>query len=252
MANKQPTGFVLYQGPSMLDGAPIVAVATGFAKRSKNAKTGDMVQTYIIRADVAPTEAAKTGQDVSVCGDCKQRPTNGGACYVTLMHGPLSVFKGHQRGIYPVAQDAESIAALGDGRMVRLGTYGDPAAVPAWVWQSLVSRAVGRTGYTHQWRNEELPVAHRDALRALVMASADTLQEAQEARAKGLRYFRIRLATEPLQAREFVCPASEEAGKRTDCASCGACNGTQREAQASPVIVVHGSKARRFEAQRAT
>jgi hypothetical protein len=250
--NKTPTGFILYRGPSLLDGSPIVVVATGFARRSTNAKTGDMVQTYILADGVDPITAARTGQDAAVCGDCKHRPANGGACYVTLAHGPLTVHKGISRGIYPAAQDVEAIAALGAGRMVRLGTYGDPAAAPAWVWQALVSRADGRTGYTHQWRNEALPVAHREALQALVMASADSLAEAQEARARGMRYFRIRSADEALQAREFVCPASEEAGKRTSCAACRACSGTQRTGQASPVIVVHGTKAGRFHAQRST
>jgi hypothetical protein len=76
---------------------------------------------------------------------------------------------------------------------------------------------------------------------ALVMASVDSPEEAQEARDAGLRYFRVRLQGEALAPREFVCPASEEAGNRTDCATCGACSGTQRAAQASPVIVAHGS-----------
>ena len=251
MTNKTPRGFILYRGPSLLDGAPIVVVATGFARRSVNAKTGDMIQTYILRDGVNPVDAARSGADASVCGDCKHRPANGGSCYVTLIHGPSAVHRGLTRGIYPVAQDADAIAALGAGRMVRLGTYGDPAAVPVWVWEALVRNAEGRTGYTHQWQNPAIKPAHWGRLTALVMASVDNPEEAQEARRQGLRYFRIRTADEALDAREFVCPASEEAGKRTDCATCGACSGTQRAGQASPVIVVHGAKARRYIAIRA-
>lgn len=47
-------GFVLYEGPSVLDGAPIVAIAT---MSTKNAKTGAMVQTWILRANMAPLAA---------------------------------------------------------------------------------------------------------------------------------------------------------------------------------------------------
>ena len=49
-----PNGRILYEGPSMLDGAPIVVIATGFAERSGNDKTGAMIQTWILRADIPP------------------------------------------------------------------------------------------------------------------------------------------------------------------------------------------------------
>ena len=38
-------GFILYRGPSILDGTPIVVVAT---MKTANPKTGDMIQTFII------------------------------------------------------------------------------------------------------------------------------------------------------------------------------------------------------------
>jgi hypothetical protein len=249
MSNKKPSGYIIYRGPSLLDGQPIVVVAlTG---KSRNAKTGAMVQTYILRDGVNPVEAARNGQDASVCGDCKHRPANGGACYVTLIHGPSSVHRGLTRGIYPVADD-DTLAQLGAGRMVRLGTYGDPAAVPYRVWNGLLKGSVGRTGYTHQWHNEAIPSVQREFLRGTVMASADTLEEAQRAREAGWRHFRIRAdMDEPSMPREFTCPASEEAGKRKTCETCGACDGAQRGvAQASVVIVVHGAKSSRFAAQR--
>lgn len=64
-------GFIFYCGPSQIDGAPIVGIAV---LRSANAKTGDMVQTYILRADTAPLTALSTGADVSICGACPHRP----------------------------------------------------------------------------------------------------------------------------------------------------------------------------------
>lgn len=238
MAPKQPTGFVLYEGPSLLDGSPIVAIAlTG----SSNRKTGNMVQTYILRRDMMPMEAVRTGADSAICGDCKHRPSTGGACYVVVAQGPTVVYKTWTRGGYPVALYADDLVA---GRMVRLGTYGDPAAVPAHIWEELCSRASGRTGYTHQWATG---AGSAQALQPLLMASADSAQERAAAVAQGWRTFRVMAQGEALQRGEFTCPASEEGGKRTTCAECGACDGAQRGAhKASPAIVVHGSKARRF------
>ena len=79
---------ILWEGASLLDGAPIVAIAT-FA--SRNAKTGDMVQTWIMRADMAPMDALASGDDVSICGDCMHRPANGGSCYVKVWQAPRSI-----------------------------------------------------------------------------------------------------------------------------------------------------------------
>lgn len=242
---KKPTGFILYEGPSLIDGQPIVAIAlTG----SSNRKTGNMVQTYILRQDVKPTEALRTGADVSICGDCKHRPANGGACYVVVAQGPTVVWKQYRAGAYPYSSHmpGHRMADIGRGRMVRLGTYGDPAAVPAYVWQALVSEAQGRTGYTHQWHALQ-GTEQGEALRALVMASCDTETELAQARMYEWRTFRVMAPGAQLVRGEFACPASEEAGKRTTCAECGACDGAQRgTSKASPAIVVHGSKARRF------
>ena len=67
---KQLRAGIIYQGPSLLDGLPIVAIAT---YSDKNTKTGKVLQTYIMRSDISPLEASKTGQDFSICGDCKFR-----------------------------------------------------------------------------------------------------------------------------------------------------------------------------------
>lgn len=69
----------LWRGPSRIDGEEIVLVATGASplqgEQSGNRKTGRMVQTYILPVAVPPSEAVKTGADVSVCGDCELRPS---------------------------------------------------------------------------------------------------------------------------------------------------------------------------------
>lgn len=248
-STKKPTGYIIYRGPSLLDGSPIVAVA--ITSKSRNDKTGNMVQTYILRdGAMSPTEAVREGYDVGICGDCKHRPSTGGACYVVVAQGPMVVWKGVQSGRYPL-DDGYMAQTAATGRMVRLGTYGDPAAVPSEVWERLLRNAAGRTGYTHQWRNGDVPQAQLDTLRRLVMASVDTPDELEYARQLGWRTFRVRLESEALAQREFVCPASEEAGKRTTCAQCAACDGIERGMKASPTILAHGGKARKFIAIRA-
>ena len=91
-------GFIIYEGPSLIDGSPIVAIAL---RTSGNSKTGNMVQTYIIRSDMDPREANKSGADYAICGACphkgKAHDTDAGklalerSCYVVLAQGPLQV-----------------------------------------------------------------------------------------------------------------------------------------------------------------
>ena len=38
----KPQGIILYKGPSKIDGKKIIAVATGFANKSENNKTGEI------------------------------------------------------------------------------------------------------------------------------------------------------------------------------------------------------------------
>jgi hypothetical protein len=229
-------GYVIYQGPSAIDGSPIVAIVCAL-KKSRNAKTGHMVQTYILRADMHPLEAVRTGADVAICGSCVHRGDGmGGArsCYVTLAHGPSHVWRSLLRGVYPVADPAE-VAEVVAGRMVRLGAYGDPAAVPIEVWQQLIAKAAGHTGYTHRFKEIGREWA------GLVMASADSLADRFIAGEMGFRTFRV---GQERAAGEVLCPASKEAGKKTVCADCRACMGTMGKARADIVIAPHGTGAR--------
>lgn len=234
--------FIFYRGPSAIDGAPIVAILTGLGARgSSNEKTGALLQTWIIRADVAPHVAIHTGQDASICGTCPHRGTivdgknTGRSCYVRIFQAPLAVFKAFNRGIYPEVSPVDA-GTLVAGRMVRLGSYGDPAAVPVHVWQALLANVSAKTGYTHAWRTCDT------WLRNVCMASCDTASDHAEAKAAGWRTFRVRLASEELATREIVCPASEEAGKKTTCADCRACGGLTAKARVDIAIVAHGAK----------
>ena len=142
------------------------------------------------------------------------------------------------------AADAQLMEVI-TGRMVRLGTYGDPEAVGVEYWNQFNTVAKGTTGYTHQWSN-----GRADDHMHLVMASADNEQARTAAKAQGYRTFRVRLTSEPVLKGEFICPASSEAGKVKTCADCGACAGGINTKKADPVIVVHGSLKSRFDASQ--
>lgn len=256
-AHKKPTGYVVYKGKSLIDGKPIVVVVI---VNSGNSKTGNMVHTYILRdGEKSPLDVVRDLDDVSICGDCKHRRGTGGSCYVNIGQGVMQVWKAYKNGNYPKAHPAE-VGKLIKDRQVRLGTYGDPMAVPSWVWMDLVSCADGHTGYTHQWDPDSNIVKHinimhpdqYEDIRALCMASVDNEDEWWFATYNNWRTFRVRGTDDGLNAGEFVCPASEEAGKRRTCATCMACNGAgegdSKLAKASPVIIVHGSLKSRFAA----
>lgn len=234
---KQQSSGVIYSGPSLIDGAPIVVVAT---YSDRNSKTGTMVQTYILRADMNPLDASKTGADVSICGDCVHRGTptddparkqaKGRTCYVNLGQGVLITWRAWQRGVYPVADTAAARRAIGRGRMVRIGTYGDPGAAPSHVWDDLISEAQGWTAYSHRtgWRPD------------LAMQSADSLEQARAHWTKGRRTFRVLADLGDIDpTREVLCPASKEAGRRTTCAACKLCAGTATRSPKSVAIVMH-------------
>ena len=51
----------------------IIVLLSGLKTPSRNIKTGPMLQTCIIRSDIHPSEALKTGQDDLICGDCVHR-----------------------------------------------------------------------------------------------------------------------------------------------------------------------------------
>lgn len=249
--SKAPNGFILYQGPSMIDGAPIVAIACRVNSTSNNAKTGAMVQTFILRADRSPIDAINSGDDASICGHCPHRGTvnngknSGRSCYVTVFQAPTAVYKAYRRGIYPMATPEQAQQWLA-GKLVRLGSYGDPGAVPVAVWQNAIARAKAKNGYTHQWRL--FP-----KLASMCMASCDTPEDYAAAKALGFRTFRVRAADEALNNREIACPASKEMGTRTNCASCLACGGTSAKARVDIAIVAHGaaSKINAYAAMRA-
>jgi hypothetical protein len=78
-----------------------------------------------------------------------------------------------------------------------------------------------------------------------IMTSADNSTQAQEAWSRGERTFRVISSLDKLiKGKEILCPASEEAGKRTTCESCKLCAGSSVKGK-SVAIVAHGTSKRK-------
>tara|TARA_R110002020_G_scaffold472985_2_gene701657 strand:- start:311 stop:1075 length:765 start_codon:yes stop_codon:yes gene_type:complete len=225
-------GYILYEGPSQLDGEPIVAIMTMI---TNNAKTGDMVQLWIIRSDINPVEASKLGQDSSICGNCPQRHHTGGACYVNIGQAPNQVYKSFKRGIYPVFDYAKHSQYI-TGRKIRLGAYGDPAAIPFNIVEPFAKLGIGHTGYTHQANHKGFD----DKYFSLLMASADTPKQSLALQSRGAKTFRVALADDSLFEHEAECFADSEG---IQCADCLQCDGKH----SNIAIQVHGSRKSNFK-----
>ena len=233
-----PSSAVIWRGRSAFGGSPIVAIVTGMGIKSRNVKTGvNLAQLWILAEDISPLDAIRTGRDRSICGICPHRGDGTGkgrSCYVSVKNAPRAVWAAYMRGAY-LSMRPEDVAThlVSRGMGIRIGAYGDGAALPIGVLRDL-THGIYHTGYTHAWRT-------RADLAPLLMASADTAQDQVDASTSGWRTFRVRTAQETLAPREIACPASEEAGKRTTCDHCGLCNGARTDdRRANIAIIVHG------------
>lgn len=230
MRDRIPSGVQVYFGRSRFTGGRIRAILTGLSRPSDNPKTGPVIQSWILPATGRPNMQS------SICGTCSHR---GRSCYVSWGRAPAAIAKARSRGVYPRVSLAEAARIIkASGRPLRVGSAGDPGAMPARVWRTL-SRAAGKwTGYTHAWRTAP-------GLKATCMASVDAPAEAAQAQARGWRTFRVRSPGAPLMPGEIDCPASAESGHRTTCDRCTLCMGAAKRA-ANISITAHGTRAGSF------
>ena len=168
-------------------------------------------------------------------------------CYVNLVRGPRQVYQSYMRGRYEVYDPEQHDQWLG-GEAIRFGAYGDPAAIPASVWQNMQKLSGTHTGYTHAWRYCAPEYAQ------FLMASVDTEEERVIANNMGWRTFRVREPEGNVVKGEIVCPASHEfeevRGYKITCIECGLCAGASRKAK-DIVIIAHGISKKRFSEEQA-
>jgi hypothetical protein len=238
-------------------------IATGFAYPSENRKTGPMIQTWILREDMDPREAVWSGGDTAICGECvhrgevieklkkvrgkkrrqRVRKSHNRSCYVVVAQAPLSIWRGYHEGAYPEISLGKLAELFSGSYPLRIGSYGDPLAVPVQVWEQALKHQVVWTGYTHQWKRKG---AYR--YKKFLMASVDSPKERAQAEKKGWRTFRVGRKNEPLIAGvEIICPATAEGGMRTTCDACNLCMGASKKGAKSIVVAPHGSMARYHE-----
>lgn len=230
------SGYILNETDS------VAVIAT---MESGNAKTGNMVQVWILNRTESPVDSVKHGTDANVCFDCVHRGSDGfkgRSCYVNVAQGPNAVWRAYRAGKYPFLKPGEYTRVF-TGRAVRFGAYGEPVLIPLRIVRTISRVAVGHTGYTHQWRRAEY-----QAYRAFLMASCDSVEDYATAKFHGWRTFRVRAtADSPVLVHEISCPASAEAGHRTQCVRCKLCDGSRRaDARKDIVIIAHGIGARNF------
>lgn len=230
-------GLVIYEGKSRLDNQPIVMLLTGLSSWSSNRKTGAMYQTWILRSDQHPQDALKSGADKSICGNCPLRPNKTGKriCYVN----PITlgqVYKQYLSNRYDRIPKVLKSLQLG----VRLGSYGDPTAVPLKILKDLVNAAPFHTGYTRQWKD-----SGNQSYKSLLMASCFSRSEQQKASDLGWRTFRVKLPDEEILSTEIQCPASKELTYPTTCQMCKRCNGGSL-VNTDVTVNVHGLNSKLF------
>ena len=240
----RPNALKWYDGPSEIDGSPIIGVVSGLIRPSSNRKTGDLFQTWILPRDVKPNDAVKTGEDRSVCGDCEMRPilhrekaVEDRPCYVKTFQGPRSVWEGVKG--QPVATVDQLVNTPNRFTGLRFGAWGDPTAIPLHEWRVLLRIMCGSIdtrrspGYTHQWRTCDRRWSQ------LLMASVHTEAERQEARALGYRTFRIVSGVAEVVRGEVVCPNVTHGVQCLKCALCNGSTGVDWDGRKDIAIAIH-------------
>lgn len=232
---------VVWRGPSAFNGEPIMAIAV---TNSTNSKTGPMINVHIVRADMSPVEAMRTGADDAICWTCPLRGTlqpdgsrKDRGCYVVYAQGPQSAWKAN---VDSPTLTADEVLALFHDADVRLGAYGEPTALPIDVVRNMLAPARMWTCYTHRW--EDFAADPRDGWRLISMASVDTLEEQERAQSMGWRTYRYG-SIDSRSPHEIVCP-NETRG--VQCIDCGLCDGRspRREGVKHILVTPHGAGAK--------
>jgi hypothetical protein len=216
--NMLQNSYVVWEGASLIDGSPIVLILTGFVFPSINKKTGSqMIQSWILQQEFTPTHAAKEGFDIGICGTCPMKMSEIGSCYVNLLGVNKVYHKYKSRGYQQLSHN--EIEVLKRYRYpIRLGSYGDPTAVPLEVWETIIFASGKYTGYTHNWRKTN------SFWKQYLMASVHSISEAKEAQNLGWRTFRIIAPDAPLSDNEVLCRNTED--DSIQCDRCLLCDGT--------------------------
>jgi hypothetical protein len=256
------SGFVIYEGkPSFisakyknaklqnakLQNAKDEIVVIQVLTPSKNRKTGNMMQSFILNKNLDPMFANKNGLDLQ-CGSCKlageinddpnAKTAKDRVCYVSIYQSVLAVFKSFKKGNYPKIDPVELAKRINDDpsfddRGQRHGSYGDTGTVPFHVLDSFQNKLDEKkkrtlTGYTNQYTEKNA------SIHDFLMISANSLEQADQAWQNKKRTFRVLRENEQITKNEILCPFP-----KVQCNECGLCDG--RKNAKSIAIEVHGA-----------
>jgi hypothetical protein len=247
-------GVIVYNGPSIINGENIVAVATGISTPTENRDTGDMLQIWYMMRELDPVSARSqrsTCKGIG-CGTCPAYRF----CYVVDIQASLSIWHCVNDGRYPSLSEGQSLHQYAQehippyrlrGLGVRLGAVGDPMSVGLDVTNNVILNGFTKwSGYTNQWRGMDR--ASNTAWANIVMASCISPLDMLKAKQLGYRTFRIRSAAGKVLSTEAVCPKTPEAGRQMQCCSCLGCMGNASKGHGTDyTVIVHGAKKTRFK-----
>ena len=205
-----------------------------FARLGGNSKTGKGIMISILPKQGLDLETVRS-KGASSCGDCPHAKASGkrktGTCYTYKRPGGSQgalggINNGFNRcdeiSLIDFSNKVQVLAELTG--YIRIGEFGDPAAdkqvaeVIADIIKSVDSK-VSRAGYSHQWKK-----AKAKALKGLVMASCDTIDEDKKAIQQGWSSFLVEPRKEE-NLQGLHCPSQKTGGVVT-CAQCGLCDGS--------------------------
>lgn len=191
----------------------VYAVATGMLRPSSNVKTGPMTQTFILN------KKGKVSNKTKGAG-CKGCPVFEG-CYVRWEQAPLSVSKAKKAKRYKTMEWNWNDLSLLARYPLRIGSAGDPTAVPAYEWEQMLPYVDSWTGYTHKWA-----VPENLSFRVFAMASVHTVDDMKKANKLGFRTYRV--GGGPITKDEVMCPHYTH---NVQCAKCKLCSGASTKAK---------------------
>jgi hypothetical protein len=168
------------------------------------------------------------------------------ACYVIVSQAPTIIYKAYKRGLYRHVTPDEA-AQYVHGRALRIGAYGDSAALPPGIVEPLADAADTVTNYTHSGCYD---MSRAEQLAQFTMLSADNLKQAERYWQTGARTFRVSSnwtlvdgvrRVNDIAKGESQCPKT--ISKKVSCIDCGLCDGLRRGIKNSIVAPSHGNGA---------
>lgn len=230
---------ILYTTTNHLGQECVVNVQHG----SKNSKTGDGVQIFILPMSWITNGKSDMDNDTASCMDCIHSKLKNGSCYVRkgfaeygLKSKVNSLHKQYVGGNIVFRPIIDLLTVEGSkmrGKFVRFGAYGEPVLLGPTVTEQIAEIALNFTGYTHQWH-----IPQYEWAKDYFMASVESDALMTKANSKGFRTFRVRTKKDVVNANEITCPASKEGGRKVTCVNCALCKGTASKAK-NIVIIKH-------------